>query len=142
MRMLGIDYGMARIGLALSDPTGLLAQPFSVLPRVSDKAAVHAICEVAKEYDVDVMVVGWPRNMNGSVGPRATACEVFAERLRVQSGRKVELYDERLTTVAAEKMLVSADVRRKDRKQVVDAIAAAMMLQGYLDRYRATHGQA
>ncbi|GMA52111.1 putative pre-16S rRNA nuclease [Alicyclobacillus contaminans] len=136
MRILGIDYGRARIGLALSDPTGLVAQPLTVLHRESDEAAAERIAALAEQHEVERVVVGWPRNMNGSVGERAKQCQAFAALVEAKTGIPVDLYDERLTTVAAERMLVAANLRREKRRTVVDGVAAAMMLQGYLDGFR------
>lgn len=133
MRILGVDYGTVRIGLALSDPTGLLAQGLSVLQRKSDAAAVTEIVRIIRERDVNAVVVGLPRNMNGSYGEKAELCRVFADKIREACGLPVDLYDERLTTVAAERMLIGADVSRKKRKQVIDAVAATVLLQSYLD---------
>lgn len=127
---------MARIGVAMSDPTGFLAQPFEVVRRTSDKAAVEAIVEISRANDVEQIVVGLPKNMNGSEGHRAEQCREFSAMLESCANLPVTLYDERLTTVAAERMLISADVRRQNRKQVVDAVAASIMLQGYLDFVR------
>ncbi|MCL6515965.1 Holliday junction resolvase RuvX [Alicyclobacillus sp.] len=137
MRILGVDYGRARIGIAVSDPTGLVAQQLTVLRREDDEQAAKAIAELAREHRVDEIVVGHPKNMNGSVGERAAQCEAFADLLRRRTGLPVALYDERLTTVAAERMLVSADVSRRRRRQVIDAVAATVLLQGYLDWRRA-----
>jgi len=132
MRILAVDYGLARIGLAVSDPTGLLAQGLSVLKRESDGLAVRAIAEVVREYGVDEAVVGLPRNMDGSVGPRAKACQRFAELLHEAAEIPVATFDERLTTVAAERILIAANMSRKRRKQVVDSVAATLLLQDYL----------
>lgn len=134
MRILGIDYGQARIGVAKSDPTGLIAEPHLVLRRKTDELSAKDIAELAVELEASRIVVGWPRNMNGSVGPAGVVCVQFADLLRETTGLPVDLYDERLTTVAAERLLISADVNRKGRKKVIDAIAASIMLQGYLDR--------
>jgi putative Holliday junction resolvase len=133
MRVLGVDYGRARIGLALSDPTGLFAQGLSVLQRESDSQAVADIVEVIQQYGVEEVVVGLPKNMNGTVGERAEQCAAFAEQLERAAGIPVRLFDERLTTVAAERLLIAADMRRKRRKQVVDEVAATLLLQSYLD---------
>ncbi|CAM3730629.1 Holliday junction resolvase RuvX [Alicyclobacillus pomorum] len=134
MRTLGVDYGLAKIGLAISDPTGLLAQGLSVLRRTSDEQAVEAIVNVIREYDVKQVVVGLPRHMNGSIGERAEQCQAFADLIEKAAGIPVHMYDERLTSVAAERMLIGANVRRDKRKKVVDEVAATLMLQGYLDR--------
>ncbi|OFW79040.1 MAG: Holliday junction DNA helicase RuvA [Alicyclobacillus sp. RIFOXYA1_FULL_53_8] len=137
MRILSVDYGLARIGLALSDPTGFLAQGLSVLKRKSDEIAVGQIADLVREREVDRVVVGLPLNMNGSTGERALQCQAFAELLRNQVGVEVVMYDERLTTVAAERILIEADMRRKNRKQVIDAVAATILLQSYLDSLQA-----
>jgi putative holliday junction resolvase len=134
MRILGVDYGLAKIGLAISDPTGFLAQGLSVLRRTSDEQAVAAIVSVIRENDVKQVVVGLPRNMNGSIGERAEQCKRFAGMIEKAAGIPVDLYDERLTSVAAERILIGANVRRDKRKKVVDEVAATLMLQGYLDR--------
>lgn len=139
MRILGVDYGLARIGLALSDPTGLLAQGLSVLKRVSDDRAVAEIAEIVRREQVELIVVGRPLHMNGSVGERALQCEAFAHLLEQQTGVKTAMMDERLTTVAAERMLIEADVSRKRRKQVIDAVAATLLLQSFLDRRNREH---
>jgi putative holliday junction resolvase len=141
MRILGVDYGLARIGLALSDPTGFLAQGLSVLKRESDEAAVKRIGEIVSEHGVDRIVVGLPRHMNGDVGERGLMCQAFGKRLEEQLGIEVDFYDERLTTVAAERVLAEADMSRKKRKKVVDAIAATILLQGYLDRMSYQRGE-
>lgn len=133
MRILGVDYGLARIGLALSDPTGQLAQGLTVLKRKSDVEAAHSVLQLVREHDVGQIVVGLPLNMNGSAGERARQCRVFAELLQEVCQLEVAMYDERLTTVAAERLLIEAQVRRKDRRQVVDSVAASILLQSYLD---------
>lgn len=133
MRILGVDYGLARIGLALSDPTGQLAQGLSVLKRKSDAEAARSILQIVRDYDVEQIVVGLPLNMNGSAGERAQQCRVFADLLREVCELEVAMYDERLTTVAAERLLIEAQMRRKDRRQVVDSVAASILLQSYLD---------
>ncbi len=133
MRVLGVDYGRARIGLALSDPTGLFAQGLSVLRRTTDEQAVAEIVELIRQHEVEEVVVGLPKNMNGTVGERAEQCQAFAEQLEQAAGVPVRLFDERLTTVAAERLLISADMRRNRRKQVIDEVAATLLLQSYLD---------
>ncbi|WP_369406109.1 Holliday junction resolvase RuvX [Alicyclobacillus kakegawensis] len=140
MRVLGIDYGRARIGVAVSDPTGLFAQGLTVIPRRTDEAAAAEIARIAREQAAELIVVGLPRRMDGSLGERAAQCQAFAERVASAAGLPVDLYDERLTTVSAERTLIDADVGRARRRQVVDKLAAALMLQGWLDsrRKRAT----
>ncbi|GGJ12001.1 putative pre-16S rRNA nuclease [Alicyclobacillus cellulosilyticus] len=137
MRILAVDYGQARIGLALSDPTGMVAQALAVLPRRSDAEAAAEVARLAQDHGVERIVVGLPRNMDGSEGETAARCRRFARQLTAASGLPVEMYDERLTTAAAERMLVAADVGRRKRRQVLDAVAATLLLQGYLDARRA-----
>jgi len=134
MRILGIDLGDKRIGIALSDEMGWTAQGLAVIMSGGGVAEnIKRIKELALENKVERIVVGLPRNMDGSTGPRAEkACE-FARRLEKSSGLPVEMWDERLTTVAAEKLLIKADLRRAKRRQVIDKIAAALILQNYLD---------
>jgi alanyl-tRNA synthetase len=139
-RILGVDLGSVRIGLALSDPTGTLASPFAVLTRTGDAAADRrAIVAAAREGEADGIVVGMPRSLDGGDGPAARAAreEVAALRTEAGAGLTVDVHDERLTTVIAERSLVESGVRRRDRKQVVDKVAAAVMLQSYLDAQRA-----
>jgi putative Holliday junction resolvase len=133
-RTLGIDYGDVRIGIAVSDAMGWIAQGVETITRKSEEADLARIGELIKQYDVDKIVVGLPKNMNGTIGPRGELCQQFAEILKSKFGLPVILWDERLSTMAAERMLVSADVSRKKRKQVVDKMAAAIILQNYLDR--------
>lgn len=132
-RILAIDYGTVRIGLALSDPNGFLAQSLDVLKRRSDDDAIMRIAEIAREREASEMVVGLPLNMNGSEGEKADICRAFAAKLEERTGLPVHLFDERLTTVAAQRTLIEQDVRRSKRKQVVDAVAATVLLQTYLD---------
>jgi putative Holliday junction resolvase len=133
MRVLSVDYGTARVGLALSDPTGTLAQGFSVLRRTSDEQVIREIVQVIREHAVDQVVVGYPRNMDGTIGPRAQQCAAFAEQLQRSAGVPVTLFDERLTTAFAERTLIEGGLSRRRRRQVVDALAAQLLLQTYLD---------
>ena len=136
MRILSVDYGLARIGLALSDPTCLLAQGLRVLKRESDAKAITSLQAVIEENEVGEVVVGLPRNMNGTIGERARQCQSFADLLSQVVSIPVVLYDERLTTVAATRVLLEADMSRKKRKRVVDEVAATILLQNYLDYKR------
>ncbi len=136
MRVLSIDYGLKRIGLALSDPTGLLAQGLCVLQRISDKNAVESIKTIAAKNEVGEIVVGLPKNMNGTIGERAEQCRAFADKLAQVVSIPVTMYDERLTTVAATRVLIDAEMRRSKRKHVVDEVAATILLQNYLDYKR------
>lgn len=133
MRWMGLDYGDRRIGVALSDELGWTAQGHSVLERRKPGDDMEALRRIAVENNVTEIVVGLPKNMNGTIGPRGELCQAFAEELRAILQLPVHLWDERLTTVAAEKTLLSADVSRKKRKQVIDKMAAALILQGYMD---------
>jgi putative Holliday junction resolvase len=133
-RILAIDYGLARIGLAKSDATGILAQTYGVIRRRSDEQAIQDIVKIVQDEEITEIVVGLPKNMNGSIGERALQCEQFADELRAQCQLPVHMYDERLTTVSAERVLIEADMSRKRRRKVIDAVAATVLLQSYLDR--------
>lgn len=132
-RAMGIDYGDVRIGIAVSDLMGWTAQGVETIQRKNEEADIGRIGELIREYDVDTIVLGLPKNMNNTIGPRGELSMQFAEILKEKFGLPVVLWDERLSTMAAERMLVSADVSRKKRKQVVDKMAAAIILQNYLD---------
>ncbi|ASS66279.1 MULTISPECIES: Holliday junction resolvase RuvX [Paenibacillus] len=132
MRLMGLDYGDRRIGVALSDPMGWTAQGLEVVQR-RDGSEMQRLAALAAEHEVVGIVVGLPKNMNGSIGPRGEICIAFAEELGQVLNLPVHLWDERLTTVSAERTLIEADVSRKKRKQVVDKMAAALILQNYLD---------
>lgn len=136
-KILGIDLGQVRIGLAVSDELGLTAQGLPSLRRGGPEADLAALRAVVQREGVQAVVVGLPRNMDGSLGPAAQAAEAFAAYLRRSLDLPVALWDERLTTRAAERMLVEGGVRRARRRQVVDRVAAALILQGYLDRRQA-----
>ncbi|MBN2983200.1 Holliday junction resolvase RuvX [Cohnella algarum] len=136
MRIMGLDYGDKRIGVALSDAFGWTAQGAEVIERKKDDDYLVRIRELVRENEVESIVVGLPKNMNGTIGPRGEICMAFAEELRQKLNVPVELWDERLTTVAAERALLEADVSRSKRKQVIDKMAAAILLQNYLDSRR------
>lgn len=133
MRWMGLDYGDRRIGVALSDELGWTAQGYGVVERRKPEDDLERLRQIAAEHQVTEVVVGLPKNMNGSIGPRGELCMAFAEELRGILKLPVHMWDERLTTVAAERTLVSADVSRKKRKSVIDKMAAALILQGYMD---------
>jgi len=138
-RVLGIDLGTRRIGVALSDPLGITASPLQVLERSGDRAQDHrVIVALAREYEADRIVVGLPRSMSGALGPAARDALDEIEALREAAGPAlpVDTTDERLTTVIAQRALLEGNVRRSKRKQVVDKIAAAVILQSYLDAHR------
>lgn len=133
MRLLGLDYGDRRIGVALSDAFGWTAQGLEVIERRKDASEFARIEALVKENEVEQIVLGLPKNMNGTIGPRGELAMAFAEQLRGVLNIPVHLWDERLTTVSAERALIDADVSRKKRKQVVDKMAACLILQNYLD---------
>lgn len=126
-----------RIGLALSDPLGMTAQPAGVLVRRALAADLASLAAYVRDREVERVIVGHPRRLSGEVGPAAARAEAFARRLGHALGTvPVELWDERLTTAEAERTLVAADVSRRRRRQVVDALAAALILQAWMDAHR------
>lgn len=133
--MLGIDLGSRRIGLACSDRSGTIATPLRVLERSGDRGRDHrAIVDIAIDEEADRIVVGWPLSLSGDEGPAARAARLEADELQAVAGEvPVELHDERLTTVSAERSLLEAGLRRDARTKVRDAVAAAVMLQAYLE---------
>ncbi len=130
---MGLDYGERRIGVAISDAFGWTAQGSEVIDKKLVKDELGRIEELVKLHEVDSIIVGLPKNMNGTIGPSGENCIAFAERIKQKLGLPVQLWDERLTTVAAERTLLEADVSRSKRKQVIDKMAAAILLQSYLD---------
>lgn len=133
MRWMGLDYGDRRIGVALSDELGWTAQGYGVIEQINPEHVILELRRLVEEYDVTEIVVGLPKNMNGTIGPRGEISITFAEEIGSKLGLPVHLWDERLTTAAAERTLLAADVSRKKRKQVIDKMAAAVILQGYMD---------
>lgn len=135
MRILGLDVGTKTVGVALSDEFGWTAQGVETLQINEDEQrfGFDQIGQIINKYDVSKIVVGLPKNMNGTIGPRGEACQFYASELERLFGLPVVLWDERLTTIAAERVLLEADVSRKKRKKVIDKMAASMILQGYLD---------
>ena len=133
MRSMSLDVGTRTIGAA-SDLMGMIANGVETIRRTSEERDLQRIGELIAEYEVDTMVVGYPKNMNGSVGERAQSCEDFARVIGERFPQlKIVLWDERLSTVAAEKVLIDADLRRSKRKKVIDMMAAVVILQNYLD---------
>lgn len=130
---MGIDLGEVRIGIAVSDPLGMTAQGVEVIRRASEEKDLYRLGELLKQYEIQKIVLGFPKNMNGTIGPRGEITQQFAKLLEDTFELPVILWDERLSTVAAERMLIEADVRRDKRKKVVDKMAAAIILQNYLD---------
>jgi len=136
-RALGVDLGDARIGLAASDPAGSIAMPLETLERVGPRQDVERVARRAREIEAGVVVVGLPRLMSGEEGHQARLAREFAERLgRQLPGVPVELWDERLTTAEAERTMISGGVDRRRRRKHVDPVAAALILQGWLDARR------
>ncbi len=135
MRTLGLDVGTKTIGVAVSDELGWTAQGIETIQRDSDNPENdwEKLSKIITDMTINNVVVGFPKNMNGTIGPSGEASQQFAEEVRQRFGLPVILWDERLTTVAAERMLIDADVSRKKRKKVIDKMAAVMILQGYLD---------
>lgn len=137
---MGLDYGSKTVGVAISDGLLLTAQGTETIVRTQENklrktlARIRTLCE---EYEVGEIVLGFPKNMNNTVGDRAEKSLEFAEMLRKRTGLPVVMWDERLTTVEAERTLMESGVRREHRKEYVDRIAAVFILQGYLDRRRA-----
>ncbi len=137
-RVLGIDHGKVRIGLALSDPLGIVAHPLEVLP--GGPGAIDAIAGIVAEREVAEIVVGLPRNMDGSLGPQADVVETFVEQLAAIVPGPVRTWDERLSSQAADRALEAMQVHRRKRKGQRDKIAAGIILQSYLDaRNRTRH---
>jgi putative Holliday junction resolvase len=130
-RILGIDLGKARIGVAVSDELGMLAHPVETIPASGD--ALKRVAQIVKEKDAERVIVGLPRHMNGSVGTGATEALAFAEKLRGQVSCEVVTWDERLTTTAANRALRASGRKTRESRAFVDQVAAQMILQGYLD---------
>lgn len=134
MRILALDVGDRTIGVAVSDPLGLTAQGVEVIRRTSPEKDFTRLRRLIDEYGADTLLVGLPKNMNGTIGERGEGARRFADKLgELFPGAKIVLWDERLSTVAAEKSLIAADVSRAKRKAVIDKMAAVFILQGYLD---------
>ncbi len=133
MTILGLDPGTKRIGIAISDDHDQIATPLEVYARRTPEADLKYIGDLAEMNEVDALVVGLPLNMNGSEGPGAQSARAFAQQLSAATGLTVELFDERLTTFAAEDAMIQAGLSRAHRKKRVDKVAAQMILQGYLD---------
>ncbi|MBQ9329436.1 MAG: Holliday junction resolvase RuvX [Oscillibacter sp.] len=132
MRIMAIDYGDAHTGIAISDPTGLLAGYTTTIDAYRAETVAERIADLAREHGVEELVLGYPRNMDGSVGPRAEKAEAMAERLRGVTSLPVTLWDERRTTIDAHQILFQNGKNAKKRKKTVDAVAASLILEGYL----------
>jgi putative pre-16S rRNA nuclease len=135
-RVLAVDLGTRRLGLALSDPSGTLAAPLATIAHRNRRSDLSQIVRLAEAHQVERIVVGCPRNMDGTRGPAALRAEAFAAALRRMARTPVEMWDERLTTVSAERALLASNVGRTRRRDVRDRVAAAFILQAYLDARR------
>lgn len=134
MRSMGLDVGTKTIGVALSDPLGWTAQGLEVVRRTSLERDMQRLKEIISSYEVGQIIIGMPRNMDGSYGPKALEIQEFAGVVEDKTGLPIIFQDERLSTVAAQRTLIEADVSRSKRKKVIDKMAAVVILQGYLDR--------
>jgi len=137
MRVMAVDPGSKRVGLAVSDPTATIAQALATIPTEPADTLPTRLAEIAKSQDARRIVVGLPLRLDGTHGPEAAAARRLAHGLRQASGLPVEMVDERLTTVAAERSLIAGGVRRAKRRLSVDRVAATLLLQGHLDSSRA-----
>lgn len=136
MRIMGLDIGERTIGVAISDLLGWTAQGVTTIHRKSLAYDLDELKKIIKEYAVEQIVVGWPLNMNGTVGPSAERVELLSAEIRKETGLKIIKWDERLSTVAATRTLLEGDVSRAKRKEVIDKMAAVFILQGYLDGHQ------
>ena len=136
MRIMGLDFGSKTTGVAVSDPLGITAQGIETITR-KDESKLRQTCarieELIREYEVGTIVLGYPKNMNNTLGERVEKTLAFKEMLERRTNLPVVMWDERLTTNAAEQILIESGVRRENRKSVIDKIAAVLILQGYLD---------
>ncbi|MEF9960399.1 MAG: Holliday junction resolvase RuvX [Niameybacter sp.] len=138
MRLLGIDFGTKTTGVAVSDPLGFTAQGLEIIRRTDTynlKPTINRIQELCIEYKVEKIVLGYPKNMNNTEGERCEHTVVFKKKLEASLNLPIELWDERLTTVEAENLMIIADMSRQKRKKVIDKMAAGLILQNYLDAH-------
>ena len=136
MRLLGLDYGEKYVGVAVSDPSGILASPLESVYRKEEnklRKTYARIEEIVREYGVEKIIVGLPKNMNNTEGDSAAHCREFAANSERRTGLPVVLWDERLSSISANRVLMETGVRRENRKEVIDKIAASIILQNYLD---------
>jgi len=133
MRFLGLDIGNKRIGLALSDELGITAQGLPTLNRTTSGNDIRKLLEIVSQHKVEKIVIGLPKNMNGTLGKSAEQVLTFIQEMKVKTAIPVDLWDERLSTIAVTRTLISANVSRRRRKEVVDKLAAVYILQGFLD---------
>ena len=137
MRILALDHGTRRVGLAISDELKLIAQPLDFIPAQPFAALLARLKELLREKEVELVLVGMPRNMDGSYGPAALEVQAFVAALQAALTVPIQTWDERLTSVQANRFLIQGNVRRAQRKEKVDKLAAAILLQSYLDRLAA-----
>ena len=133
-RILGLDLGQKTIGVAISDPLGFTAQGLTTIRRNSKGKDIEDLKKICDDYSVETIVIGLPKNMNGTIGPSGEIAMEFGKIVEEEIKIKVEFWDERLTTVAAHKAMLEADLSRNKRKKIVDKVASTYILQGYLDR--------
>ena len=141
---MGLDFGSKTVGVAVSDPLGITAQGIEIVRRTSEnklRRTLARIEELVREYEVTEIVLGFPKNMNNTIGERAEKSLAFKEMLERRTGLPVVMWDERLTTVAANRTLIEGGVRRENRKDYVDMLAAVYILQGYLDSRERTSNE-
>lgn len=136
MRILGLDVGSKTIGVAISDPLGWTAQGIDTIRRKTKEQDLEAVNKICADYGVDTIVIGLPKNMNGTIGESGERVLALAELIKEKTNLPIEMWDERLTTVAAHRAMLEADLSRMKRKKIVDKIAATYILQGYLDKLR------
>ena len=136
MRIMGLDYGSKTVGVAISDPLGITAQGIEIIRREKETKLRQTLARIEaliKEYQVESIVLGFPKNMNNTIGDRAEKSLAFKEMLEKRTGLDVVMWDERLTTVAADRAMMEAGLNSSQRKEYVDMLAAVLILQGYLD---------
>ena len=139
MRILGLDYGSKTVGVAVCDPLGLTAQAVETITRSQENKLRRTLArleELIAEYEIETIVLGYPKNMDDSIGERARKTEQFRDMLARRTGLPVVLWDERLTTIEANEILIQSGIKREDRKKVIDKIAAALILESYLNSVR------
>ncbi|NLP26425.1 MAG: Holliday junction resolvase RuvX [Clostridiales bacterium] len=133
MKIMAVDFGDSRTGLAVCDKTEFLASPLCVVEEKDFDTCVLKVSEIAKENEVEKIIVGYPMNMNGTIGERADKCKIFADNLAGEIDVPVEMWDERCTTISAHNYLNQTNTRGKKRKAIIDAVAATIILEGYLE---------
>ena len=132
-RILGLDLGQKTIGVAISDPLGFTAQGLTTIRRGSKEKDIEDLKKICDEYKVETIVIGLPKNLNGTIGPSGEIAMAFGKLLEEEFQIEIKFWDERLTTVAAHKAMLEADLSRNKRKKIVDKVASTYILQGYLD---------